>query len=357
MTMLIGQHLCTRSIIGLPIVCSALRPLPETKAWCRLLGRVLAPTPAELCATLQRAAVEMARKDQWDEIEKVNRHLRGRTGAPRNAKPGYPHPLAPRAADIRAHRRLGFGALSRGLVPPVDVLLPYRPYLAAVTAHPPPTRSQLVSFADYLSSAHSWYKHLDNPPGNVFHVFFDPCAMMMHTNGEVKEITNGETWHYSMMKTRDYRKRFGICSFEQREPLSERTPFHIRDVDGTRLLLPPRVSSGADSLVLLSAMCHDNAGPRWNGGTQLRADELRSAAASLTEHARLYDSRGHAEAAARTLTLAQEIDGVEMGDPTKRRELLSDVYDKQRRRERAYIVDALTRQAQAIWGVPKLADA
>ena len=87
LTMLIGQHLCTRSIIGLPIVCSALRPLPETKAWCRLLGRVLAPTPAELCATLQRAAVEMARKDQWDEIEKVNRHLRGRTGAPRNAKP------------------------------------------------------------------------------------------------------------------------------------------------------------------------------------------------------------------------------------------------------------------------------
>ena len=232
-------------------------------------------------------------------------------------------------------------------MPPVDELLPYQPYLAAVTAHPPPTRSQLVSFADYLSNAHSWYKHLDNPPGNVFHVYFDPCAMMS-TNGEMKEVTNGQTWHYSMMNTRDYRERFGICSFDQCEPFSERMPSHIR------LLLPPRVSSGADSLVFLSAMCH-SARPRRD--RQLRAGELRSAAASLAEHARLYDSPGHAEAVARTLTLAQEIHGVEMGDPEKRDELLSDIYDKQTRSERAYIVDALTRQAQAIWGVPKLADA
>ena len=43
--------------------------------------------------------------------------------------------------------------------------------------------------------------------------------------------------------------------------------------------------------------------------------------------------------------------GALLGDGRKREQLLSAVYETQFRAERAAIVDALARQAEAIWGI------
>ena len=92
------------------------------------------------------------------------------------------------------------------------------------------------------------------------------------------------------------------------------------------------------------------------------AATLRSRAANLREELRRNpDSASLALALRRTEGLADGVDGVEdilaqhngalLGGGRKRHELLSAVYETQFRAERAAIVDALTRQAEAIWGV------
>ena len=377
--LLIGSHLSTRDLFALPSTCSTLGTLAQTRAWRKLLGRRLCPAPDELAPTLQRAAVDRARRPRHDLAERNLKHKRAtcnldiRTSAAAKASRGhcYTHPLTPNAEDARVHRRVGFRSLSRGLEPALDELLPYRPYLAAVTSHPPPTRTQLVEFAEYLCRAHSWYKHLPNPPGRAFHVFFHPAAMMRNKdaapatkadsaagrNVAATEIPAGERcFHYSEMSTRAYRTRFSICDFYCEE---ERMPEAIRDVDGTPLLLPPRVCSGADSLVYLSAVCFQAAPSGREPPPQAAA--LRASAEELEAASGLTQASGVSATVERTRALAQDVDGVElalaahngapMGGANKRRELYRDVFEKQMRAERQEIVAALTRQAEDIWGV------
>jgi hypothetical protein len=357
--LLLSQHLSTRDHFVLPIVCRALRSLPGTKAWRGRLGSVLCPEPTDLAATLQRAALDRSRRARYDLIDAAYRKMSVVHAPHKRPRVGYPEPLTPNAADVREHRRLGFASLSPGLEPPAAALLPYRAYLAAVTAHPPPLRSQLVAFADYLCRAHSWYKHLPRPPGCAFYVFFHPAVMMEAKDLKGRpavEVCSSFHAHYSAMPTRDYRHRHSICDYYCE---TERLPPHICDVDGAEMLLPPRIASGTDSLVYLSSMCYDG-NPTSREGP-LRAEELRAAAATLMEEARLADSPGRATAAERVLALAQDIDGVEdvlaqhngapMGGAQKRRELLCGICEKQMRRERAAIVDALIKQAEMIWGV------
>ena len=366
--LLISQHLSTRDIFALPTVCSALRSLASTKGWRGRLGHALCPEPFELAVTLHRAALDRSRQARYERIDEVHRKLN--VAQRRRPRIGYPHPLTPNAADSLANRGLGFASLSPGLEPTPAALLPYRAYLAAVTAHPPPLRSQLVAFANYLCRAHSWYKHLPPPPGAPFYVFFHPAVMMSRSSGRpAVEITtqNIDRYvHYSVMCTRDYRHRHSICDWSAPERDTDRLPPHIYDVDGSEMLLPPRVSSGADSMVYLSSMCFDGYVSR---DAPLRAEPLRASAAALTESARLAhglaDSPAASLAASRLLSLAQDVEGVEgalaqlngapigatIEDAQKRRELLGGICDKQMRSERAAIVDALVRQAEAIWGV------
>ena len=372
--LMIGDHLSTRDIFALPSTCSFLRSLAQTRAWRKLLGQRLCPIPAELGPTLQRAAVGRARRSRHDLAEKSLKRNRAtfgldvRTSAAARASRGHchTHPLTPCAEDARANRRLGFRALSRSLEPALDELLPYRPYLAAVTSHPAPSRKQLVDFAEYLCGAHSWYKHLPNPPGHAFHVFFHPAAMMFNQDAAqatgATEILAGERhFHYSTMSTREYRTRFSICDYYCAEA---RMPETIRDVDGTELLLPPRVSSGAESLIYLSAVCFQ-AAPNGREPPP-EAQALRASAAELEAAAFLTDAAGVAAAVERTRALAQDVEGVEaalaahngapMGGPMKRRELYRGIYNKQTRAERQAIVTALVRQAEAIWGVGVVED-
>jgi hypothetical protein len=225
-----------------------------------------------------------------------------------------------------------------------------------------------VDFADYLSTAHSWYKHLPRPPGCVFYVFFDPSAMMTPLptrphggrtgSAGYSEIVGSGHFHYSTRATADYRAAFSICSWLQPED-GESIPHAIHDVDGTALLLPPRVSGGTDSLVYLSTMCFQ---PH-PGARGLDAAALRDEAAALRERLRRDpESAALGRALARTLELAHSVAGVEevlaqhngalLGGERKRHELLQAIYEKQHRDERAAIVDALVQQAEAIWGQP-----
>ena len=179
--------------------------------------------------------------------------------------------------------------------------------------------------------------------------------------GAARELcSSANLFHYSDMPTHEYRRRHSICDYYYG---TDRLPPHVCDIDGQELLLPPRIASGADSLVYLSAMCYDG-GPGRGGFGSLhaeQAEQLRTSAAALAEQARLEDCPSRASAAARALSLAQEIEGIDdvlaqhngapMGGAQKRRELLCTLADKQMRRERAIVVDILTRQAEAIWGV------
>ena len=93
-------------------------------------------------------------------------------------------------------------------------------YRLLVCAVAPPNDSQIEAFADYVASAHSWYKHLPlQPPGVDFHFYIDPNAGMdhlVHASGEVTVRARNpgtESFHYAWMTTADYRERFGCLAF------------------------------------------------------------------------------------------------------------------------------------------------
>ena len=100
-------------------------------------------------------------------------------------------------------------------------ILSIEEYRELVRASPPPDATQMEAFAEYVSSAHSWYKHLPlvEPRFDfVFHI--DPCAMMAD-----RPPCWGDRWrfapytrqerllHYSTMPTEEYRARFGRLAY------------------------------------------------------------------------------------------------------------------------------------------------
>jgi hypothetical protein len=92
-------------------------------------------------------------------------------------------------------------------------------YVGAIQQFPRPTLAQTERFARYVSSAHSWYKHLPIRPKVPFVFFLDPGAGMnrVHTRtGEAAlvEIKDESTrFHYTWQKTQDYRRRFGCWNY------------------------------------------------------------------------------------------------------------------------------------------------
>lgn len=381
---LLTPHLPTRSGLHLSLTSKSLQALCSSQTWERqVLGRALGSTGstlgdnAALTGLLHRAAMDQHRFERHRKLQQQERRLemssRKRPCPASTFTEPFGVPLPPNESDRNVHRRFSFGVFAtRGALPPPAELRRYRPYLSAVSAHPPPTRAQIVAFANYLSTAHSWYKHLPAPPGSAFYVYFDPTAMMQpcrvvssdgnHEAVGYRELSDG-LCHYSMLRTREYRKRYSICNWLLADDGGVLPPT-VHDIDATPLLLPPRVAAGTDSLVYLSAMCYQ---PHPGIGAPLSAATLRERAATLRELLRRDpDSRALALALERTETLAKGVDGVEevlaqhngavLGGGPKRHALLQAVYETQHRAERAAIVDVLTRQAQAIWGVEALRD-
>jgi hypothetical protein len=89
-------------------------------------------------------------------------------------------------------------------------------YLEQIQTLPAPTTRQIAMFASYVSSAHSWYKHLPARKTVPFYVYLDPHGgerFCYESKGRKAFRSNeqpaGRFFHYSEQSTLDYRRRFG----------------------------------------------------------------------------------------------------------------------------------------------------
>lgn len=93
-------------------------------------------------------------------------------------------------------------------------------YRQIVRNVPRPSELQIQAFVEYVSGAHSWYKHLPFfPPGERFFFFLDPaagCDWVGQPNGKVliKERTpDTPRDHYNQRITPEYRNCFGHLAY------------------------------------------------------------------------------------------------------------------------------------------------
>jgi hypothetical protein len=91
-------------------------------------------------------------------------------------------------------------------------------YLNLLSGVPLPSTQQKSEFAEFVSAAHSWYKHLPaNLPGQPFYFFLDKyagCDRSLQSNGTAVLADRSEQgFHYSDIPTAEYRSRFGYLAF------------------------------------------------------------------------------------------------------------------------------------------------
>lgn len=92
--------------------------------------------------------------------------------------------------------------------------VPLRRYVDVVAGELP-TRQQKENFVDYVSHAHSWYKHLSAyPPGTAFFFFMNRYAGYdrRHGTAEVRERSE-PGFHYAQIPTDLYRAAFGCLDY------------------------------------------------------------------------------------------------------------------------------------------------
>jgi hypothetical protein len=122
-------------------------------------------------------------------------------------------------------------------------------YLSVIRRLPPPTDEQTRAFAEFVSDAHSWYKHLPLFPGRPFCFFLDPNAgrqLIYNPDDTVewRDIPEGESlFHYSTRVTATYRRTLGFWNYyapygtsfllpsEQGLASTESTPSRRADAD------------------------------------------------------------------------------------------------------------------------------
>jgi hypothetical protein len=85
-------------------------------------------------------------------------------------------------------------------------------------ALPKPSKKQIGGFVDFVSSAHSWYKHLPLvPPGIAFHFFLNPyaaCDMSLLPSGEIEyRKRHKRGFHYAEWPTSKYLKECGYLDY------------------------------------------------------------------------------------------------------------------------------------------------
>ncbi len=92
-------------------------------------------------------------------------------------------------------------------------------YLEVVRKLPRPTVEQTMNFIDFLSTLHSWYKHLPYPKGFAFLFFLDPNAGRHIIYKGVKEYYSKDFWEEDMPfneicnRTETYIKSYGYWSY------------------------------------------------------------------------------------------------------------------------------------------------
>jgi hypothetical protein len=115
----------------------------------------------------------------------------------------------------------GRRALEKVLAPPLKSLS-MREYLALLQDLPLPAVEQRRNFVDYVTSAHSWYKHLPTYlPGAPFYFYIDRfagCDWVALRDGSYGIAERKEAgFHYSDIPTEEYRVCFGFLSYSCEE--------------------------------------------------------------------------------------------------------------------------------------------
>lgn len=91
-------------------------------------------------------------------------------------------------------------------------------YVALLDGVPMPTQQQKENFVDYVSDAHSWYKHLPlYHPGWPFYFFLDKyagCDLVAGKDGGAVMVERTEQgFHYSAIPTEEYRTDLGHLAY------------------------------------------------------------------------------------------------------------------------------------------------
>ena len=126
-------------------------------------------------------------------------------------------------------------------------------YIKLISGLPLPSKEQTRNFAEYVSSAHSWYKHLPLYPASPFSFFLDPNAgrQTMLRGGGVTYIDvtgKSERFHHSTKTTRVYRSQFGYWNYFA----PRGTSFVVRTREGvldTRSITGPAILDAMDASV------------------------------------------------------------------------------------------------------------
>lgn len=158
---------------------------------------------------------------------------------------------------------------------------------------PVPTEEQTHGFAEYVTSAHSWYKHLRIQPPVPFVFYLDPNSGrdMVHVSDDelafVDTVNEKEAFHYTWQTTESYRRCFGYWNYHA--PFG--TSFHYQteagvvDTAGTGLMIffeesgwvevPERLVLAGTALV--SALMYATYGPKDAGppGFEVESSFLR----------------------------------------------------------------------------------
>lgn len=111
---------------------------------------------------------------------------------------------------------LGTGGSAKILPPRVSLTLAQ--YIDLIVEVPLPTTQQRENFAEFVSHAHSWYKHLPyGSPGAPFYFFIDKyagCDRVVTDDGTPGLVERTEQgFHYSDIPAQEYRTRFGHLAF------------------------------------------------------------------------------------------------------------------------------------------------
>jgi hypothetical protein len=192
---------------------------------------------------------------------------------------------------------------------------------------PQPTDEQYAAFAEHVSEAHSWYKHLPLLTGGQFVVFLAPdsgigrlVARLEGTGYRLEVPQEGPVFteadprlHYSWKTSEEYRRRFGYLDYARR---THGDTFG-RDVGGPMYLpaeiwercsftLYPYVAGGS-GLEAIAWQVHEEALER------LRAGDPHPQREAVLEWARLVgakrDAWGSLTDAEREIVLALEREG------------------------------------------------
>lgn len=115
-------------------------------------------------------------------------------------------------------------------------VLSLQEYLALLRDPSLPTIEQRRDFVDYVTSAHSWYKHLPMYlPGAPFYFFIDRfagCDVIALRDGSYAIAEREEQgFHYSDIPTTEYRTRFGFLNYS----CAEGTAVYLLDQEAMAL--------------------------------------------------------------------------------------------------------------------------